>query len=963
MPRDKQALNVVLRIYALAGSCLVLAFLPFFLYRIGTERLRPVVLEGTPRGDGSIAGREVARNRRTRISAISMDGGPWVPAGGLTVAREIGWLPAGTPVSYREVSPDGVDRTIDGRVVEREKPTDRAIAGAALALVAIVFALVGAGMALSGVNRVSLFAAALLGGCGHFLAAGFAEPAASLVVDPGLRNGVVFLWGAFPSHLGIVWLVAFLSSFPSDLWSTRVARVPRVGLGGFAVGYALLSSIGQLPGTLERLPVAWQAAYLTGHRHLSLAIIGFGFLSALTLLSFQAWTFRRRATAPETRRRTSVVAAGLLVGIGPTFVLALIQAFSLAVRGKAVFSSLFMSLSFLPTLLFPPALAYAFLAPRVESAGILVRKAALFGFAAKTVRVVSLLPLAGLAFTLWTHRQSRLDELLAVHPAALLTTIGATILGLTMADRSRAAVERLFFRRKGDAARTLRDLAEKARETRNVTELADLLTSESDRALGLESAALFVRASGSDSYSCDGRSLPPLEGASTIVEEALRAHGPLEVAPDDPGSPLHGLPELERHWLEATRARLLVPLTGSDGTLLALLVLGDKRSELPFDREDEQLLAAAAVSAGLALENQVLRSSGGSSRDFPARVRTVDDARAGDEEAGLFCRKCARVFAAGSGALCPDDESPLEPASVPHLLAGKYRFEKRIGVGGMGVVYRARDVSLSRDVAIKVLPRVSHQAVRRLRREARAAARLIHPNLGLIFTAETWRGTPMLVLEFLDGGTLEDRIAYGPVSASDVVDWGIRLAEALEAAHAQGILHRDIKPSNIGFTTGGTPKLLDFGLVRLLDDPASAAADEVPSALAGPLALLDSAAGGSVSLTVSGRIVGTAPYLSPEAVQGHHPAPGVDLWGLTLTLYEALTGENPFAVAPVERAFNLILTVPAPDPRVVRPECPEPLAAFFEKALSKSPHDRPSTAWELRERLEKIRPSLRRETA
>ena len=357
-----------------------------------------------------------------------------------------------------------------------------------------------------------------------------------------------------------------------------------------------------------------------------------------------------------------------------------------------------------------------------------------------------------------------------------------------------------------------------------------------------------------------------------------------------------------------------------------------------------------------ALEDQLLGSSGDLSTDGGAAGRTpLDDPGRPGEEAGLLCRRCARIYAQGAGAFCPDDDLPLEPAPVPHLLAGKYRFEKRIGGGGMGQVYRARDVSLSRDVAIKVLPRVSRQAVRRLRREARAAARLIHPNLGVIFAAETWRGMPMLVLEFLDGGTLEERIACGPVSVADVVDWGIRLAGALEAAHARKILHRDIKPSNIGFTTGGVPKLMDFGVVRLLDDPSSGITDDEGFGPLSPAGLLGSPGGGSYTLTATGRIAGTAPYLSPEAVQGMPPGPDFDVWSLTLTLYEALTGTNPFAEGSVERALTLILTAPVPDPRLVRPDCPEPVAAFFARALSSSFPERPGAAHELRERLELLR--------
>jgi hypothetical protein len=949
----KRSSHRVARIYALFAAFLVLGYLPTFVFRSGVENVLPVALGTVPRQDGSMAGLVRAENRQAVVTGVSMNGGPWVPAGGLTVARELPFLPAGTPVSLQVGTATTGTREIAGRVEERPQAASRVAFALVFVAIGTTFALTGAALALAGINRLSLLAAAMLGGCGHYLAAYLLGPNAQAVPDPAWRNGVVLLWGAFPRYLCFFWLASFLSVFPTDLWSTRTSRVARLVLGTLGTFHVVVSTIGQLPGTFERLSTPLQVAYLTAHWRLSLVIFAAGFLFALVLLFLQSRAYGRRLVVGESRQRATVVGMAFLVGLGPAVVLALAQTLSLALRGKQTVSPLVMALSFIPSLLIPLALAYAILARRVDSVGILVRKAVLFGFAEKTARIGSLVPLAALAAYLWIHRQSRLDELLAAHPLPLVAAVGASVLALTTAERARAAVERLFFRRKGDAALTLRRLAEKARETRSVSELADLLTTETDRALGLDSAVLFLRDARSDSFSCEGQSLPSLEGASRIAEEVLRAGGPLDVAPDDPASALQGLPELERHWLEASRARLLVPLTSSDGNLLALLVLGEKRSELPFDREDEQLLAAAAASAGLALENQILRSSGASGD------RTSHDATADYEpseprsEAGLLCRSCSRVFATGSGALCPDDDSPLEPAPVPHLLAAKYRFEKRIGAGGMGVVYRARDVSLARDVAIKVLPKVSHQAVRRLRREARAAARLIHPNLGLIFAAETWRGTPMLVLEFLDGGTLEDRIECGEIPVADVVEWGIRLAGALEAAHAQGLLHRDIKPSNIGFTTRGIPKLLDFGLVRLFDEPAG---DEAPSGLASVLDPLDSAASGIVHLTASGRVVGTAPYLSPEAVQGRSPGPGFDVWGLTITLYEALTGRNPFAVAPFERTFNLILTTPLPDPRLVRADCPEPVATFFLGALSKSSLDRPATARELRERLEALAP-------
>ena len=152
------------------------------------------------------------------------------------------------------------------------------------------------------------------------------------------------------------------------------------------------------------------------------------------------------------------------------------------------------------------------------------------------------------------------------------------------------------------------------------------------------------------------------------------------------------------------------------------------------------------------------------------------------------------------------------------MLPGKFRFERRIGTGGMGVVYRGIDLSLGRAVAVKTLRRVSPEDAMRLRREARTAAAVSHPHLAPVYGMETWQGTPMLVMELLEGGTLTQRIEKGRLEAAETVELGIAMAEALEHLHASDILHRDIKPSNIGYTRDGTPKLMDFGIARVMFD-------------------------------------------------------------------------------------------------------------------------------------------------
>ncbi|HMM36787.1 MAG TPA: serine/threonine-protein kinase, partial [Thermoanaerobaculia bacterium] len=379
--------------------------------------------------------------------------------------------------------------------------------------------------------------------------------------------------------------------------------------------------------------------------------------------------------------------------------------------------------------------------------------------------------------------------------------------------------------------------------------------------------------------------------------------------------------------------------------LLALLAVGERASERPFDPDEEQFLAAAASAGALALENLLLRSSQASSAGPSHAGRPTDAIEA--PEAARLSRRCRRLFPSDAGSACPDDETFFETVPAPYLLAGKYRLERWVGAGGMGVVYKARDLALARDVAVKTLPSVASGSARRLQREARAAAQLIHPSLGLIFALESWHGTPMLVLEYLPGGTLADRIRGGPVAPALASAWGAALASGLEALHARGVLHRDLKPSNVGFAADGTPKLLDFGLVRLLGETDASFAPGVPLDLRGARGETDSA-----TRTAASHVVGTVPYLSPEALQGRPPSAGFDLWGLSVTIYEALTGVNPFAASSSTRTAERVLALPVPDPRGYRPDCPEPLAAVLLAALARDERVRPATARALREAFE-----------
>jgi serine/threonine protein kinase len=276
----------------------------------------------------------------------------------------------------------------------------------------------------------------------------------------------------------------------------------------------------------------------------------------------------------------------------------------------------------------------------------------------------------------------------------------------------------------------------------------------------------------------------------------------------------------------------------------------------------------------------------------------------------------------------------------------------------MGVVYMARDLDLERQVAVKTLPHMSTAYAMRLRREARAMASVLHPNLALIFGAETWNGTPMLIFEYLSGGTLSERIARNPLCPRDAIEIGIVMAEVLERIHTAGVLHCDIKPSNIGYTAEGIPKLLDFGLARILYDSHKQGAmgeDHIVPLLVDE----QTPSSGQVGCVPQStrQVVGTPLYMSPEAVQGQPPDESFDLWSTNIVIYESIAGRNPVRENTLRESMERILRAKIPDLREASPDCPMELAEFMKIALAKNKAHRPSSAKELKDLLWSVKAS------
>lgn len=621
---------------------------------------------------------------------------------------------------------------------------------------------------------------------------------------------------------------------------------------------------------------------------------------------------RSRLASPSEHLRVKIFAGSMALGFGPALLEVMLEAVSPAhaslVRTSPTAQAVMVVTVIVPLLGIPFITTYSVLVHRLLDARFVVTAGVSYVLARRTLLAATVAPFIFLAYHVYSHRNESVTSLVTGGGGVLasFTLVGCALLA------SRTPLLRVLGRwaerQDTDRSDVLAESSSALRLVRTNSELASLVTSASSRGLNSKAIVHFFDRTRREylPFENGGTSLPDESALGTI----LAAERGVYALRNDGRSVLRLLPQTERGWVEQFQTAVLVPIPSSsdEDRPVGVISFGPRRDAAAFSRDDERFALALAAAAGMAADNLRLRS--------PSAGELHSD------ELGLSCDQCGRVFDRSELARCSCGAA-LKSAAVPRLMNGKFRVEAVLGNGGMGVVYLARDISLDRLVALKTLTAVADDALWRLGQEARTMAGLSHPHLASILARETWRGTPVLVCEYLPGGTLRTRLSAGPMPVAAATSLALTLLDALDYMHERNVLHRDVKPSNIGFSAEDVPKLLDFGLSGLAMDPAA-----------------DSARWSEFSQR-DGVPAGTLAYLPPEAFHGASPTPAFDLWALSCVIFESLVGYHPFLDGP-DTPQNIQRG------RFVRPirdslRLPADLVAFLRACLSPNLSARPSS--------------------
>lgn len=635
----------------------------------------------------------------------------------------------------------------------------------------------------------------------------------------------------------------------------------------------------------------------------------------------------RRLTDPGLKMRFHWVAAGGVLGLSLPLLWTAMAALRLApglapaLAEERVWIDISLAAN-ASSIAAPLCVAYAVLRYQVFDVAVVIRKGLQYLLAKAVLQGLLILPVAGLSYTLFVYRHRTVAELFGAASTEVYWIV-LLVLALHYRRRLLGWLDRRFFREQYRAELLLAELVERFTACDSAAQVNTVLERELDSALHPKS--LWIWSLERDQLRLEHCSPPearpercPLR--AELVEKLGRQSGSFVVPLPESSGLLPG----EARWLRERGVRVLLPLAGAS-RVHGVVMLGEKKSESPYSESDLRLLRVAAGQAALVRDNLSLHERVADEqrvrRDVLARVER------GTGPVLRECPVCGACYNSGAERCERDGAELTLTLPVPRVVEGRYRLERLIGRGGMGAVYEARDLRLSRSVAVKLLlggAFGNELSVRRFHREARIVASLRHPNVVEVYDfGELEGGGAFVVMELLRGRTLRAELKdAGRMAPAEAARWLDPALAGLGAAHEHGLVHRDFKPENIL----GEPrqagalevKVLDFGLAKPL--PAGGAGD-------------------SLSITRTGFVVGTLAYMAPEQMAGKEVDRRADVYSAGVVIYEALTGRRPFEGEMLRRE--------APDWRDF-PASPPRLREIVIRCLDREPQARYATAGELR---------------
>lgn len=680
--------------------------------------------------------------------------------------------------------------------------------------------------------------------------------------------------------------------------------------------------------TLSELNVAFQRFYNP--------ILTFALVAVLGA------NYRSSADATH-RRRLKWIVYGTVFGLGPLFVEAatrtLLAALGLGYVAGTTTYQFFYRLTTTAPILVPVTFGYAIARHRLLGVQVVVRRGLQYLFAKNVLRLALSLPVLGLVYTFASNADRTVAQVLLERSAYFYGfLLVAGVLSVNYRVQMTDWLDRKFFREAYNQEKILLALVESLKSCESVPEISRLVCDRVQLALHPAVVHLFYRdpeqrdfTVGYSSSGGAGLSIPEEFATIALMQERSRV---LEF----PTAGRSALPPSEEQWFRTLGVTMLIAMKGAEERLCGLLLLGDKKSEEAYSPNDRELLQAIAGQAAIVWENLWLKEGMRRERQIRRDVLAHVDSRG----MNLLkeCPACGSCFDRAD-ELCPVDRTPLVlTVPVERTVDARYRLERRLGRGGMGVVYEAVDLRLRRPVAVKVLHGAlfgAQDALRRFEREAQVASRLNHPHVvGMYDCGVIGSDGAYLVMELLRGSTWRDALnrtgSFDPLTLAGRLD---QVLDGLDVAHQFGLVHRDLKPENLMICPSGDDgttavKILDFGLAK-----SQVSQKDAETTFA--------------SITAPGTLLGTYTYMSPEQLSGAPVDARSDLFAVGVVAVESMTGQRPFHGKTLTDLLRAVLHdsfhLSGDSPEIRR------LDACLQKALAKNQADRYRSAALMRAEL------------